>query len=683
MATRVISTSIKLDGEAEFKKQLSSVNSNLKNLNSDMRLVTEEFKGQANSLDALTAKDKILNEQVAQQKEKIQALEQAITEATDAYGENDKRVDDYRRSLNNAKADLIKLERELDQNNGYLDEAKKSADGAAKSIDGFGKEVKDATKDSKNLGSFFGGVGGNLGDLKKLVAGGAVAAGIQAVGSAIMDVVESTEEYRKIMGTLELSSQSAGYDAEETAEAYDRLYGVLGDTQATATTIANLQAIGLGQTDLMAVLDAAVGAWATYGDSIPIDGLAESINETIQAGQVTGTFADVLNWAGTNEDEFNEKLAAANSSAERANIVMEQLARQGLVDAGQSWRDLNPDITAANDAQNEWNKATGRLGEILAPVAANLKLFGADSVNFLVDTMETLPGALKGLIEDFGGLGENLVEGFINGIKKVWDGAVWTTKTLVNDIKDAFTGPDGLDEHSPSRWAKTVGEYMMDGLAIGMENGKGEVMETAEDIVDEVKARFDALTDGLEDLKDISDLQYDIWELTYGKNASESEKYDAKLKILNQQEAAQVGIVQAAQAAYEEVAEQYGETSVESYEYQKTLLEEEKKYYQLLDAINEVLRAKAALADADSAAAGSVLSSLSGGAPSTRSAASSKDVYGAVAAGVSSINQTAGSETPIYVQSVLEIDGREFARTTQAYYREADKSNPEVVSDKL
>ena len=72
--------------------------------------------------------------------------------------------------------------------------------------------------------------------------------------------MEDTEEYRKIMGTLETSSQAAGYTAEQTAESYEYLYGVLGDHQQTATTISNLQAIGLAQDDLNTMLDAAIGA---------------------------------------------------------------------------------------------------------------------------------------------------------------------------------------------------------------------------------------------------------------------------------------------------------------------------------------------------------------------------------------------------------------------------------------
>src|SRR5699024_12529896 len=50
------------------------------------------------------------------------------------------------------------------------------------------------------------------------------------------------------------------------------------------------------------------GAWATYGDSIPIDGLAESVNETIRTGTVTGTFADVLNWGSKEGETFGVML---------------------------------------------------------------------------------------------------------------------------------------------------------------------------------------------------------------------------------------------------------------------------------------------------------------------------------------------------------------------------------------
>ena len=250
MATRVISTSIKLDGEAEFKKQMSNVNSELKTLRTEMAYSEEAFKGQANTMEALTAKDKLLRREIEQQEEKVRALEKAVSDSTEAYGESDKRTDGWRQSLNRAKTDLLKMNRELEDNSKYLDEARKSADNAAESIDEFGREVKDAADQSDGIADLIG----SMSKLKDFAKGGVIGAaaigGLTAIKDAIFEVVDGTKEYRKIMGTLEVSSKKAGYSAEETQEAYRRLYAVLGDNQSAVTTVANLQAIGLSQKDL-------------------------------------------------------------------------------------------------------------------------------------------------------------------------------------------------------------------------------------------------------------------------------------------------------------------------------------------------------------------------------------------------------------------------------------------------
>lgn len=410
MATRTIATRLTLEGEKEYKKELGKVNQEIGLLSDKMKRADAEFRGQANSIEALTTKNDLLREAQQKQIDKIAKLQTAIEDCGEAYGENDEAVMRFKRQLEKAETDLIDLNDELNSNERYLDEARTSADKCAKSIDEYGKQVKDAAKatdDFNGAGGGKGGIGnliGQLGSLKKMLVGGAVVAGLKAASDAIIGIVDETEEYRKIMGTLETSAQAAGYTAEQTAESYEYLYGVLGDTQTAATTVANLQAIGLAQGELRDMIDSVIGAWATYGDSIPIDGLAEAVNETIQAGQVTGTFADVLNWAGVSEDEFNAKLAAANDSAERAQIVLNQLANQGLPETGKAWRDANEDIVAYNESQMKLDEAMGQLGETLAPVAAGLKdvfaegvYAAADAVAWLIEKIQTAINWLKDL----------------------------------------------------------------------------------------------------------------------------------------------------------------------------------------------------------------------------------------------------------------------------------------------
>ena len=410
MATRTIATRLTLEGEKEYKKELGKVNQEIGLLSDKMKRADAEFRGQANSIEALTTKNDLLREAQQKQIDKIAKLQTAIEDCGEAYGENDEAVMRFKRQLEKAETDLIDLNDELSSNERYLDEARTSADKCAKSIDEYGKQVKDAAKatdDFNGAGGGKGGIGnliGQLGSLKKMLVGGAVVAGLKATSDAIIGIVDETEEYRKIMGTLEASSQAAGYTAEQTAESYEYLYGVLGDTQTAATTVANLQAIGLAQGDLRDMIDSVIGAWATYGDSIPIDGLAEAVNETIKAGQVTGTFADVLNWAGVSEDEFNAKLAAANDSTERAQIVLNQLANQGLPETAKAWRDANEDVVAYNESQMKLDEAMGQLGETLAPVAAGLKdvfaegvYAAADAVAWLIEKIQTAINWLKDL----------------------------------------------------------------------------------------------------------------------------------------------------------------------------------------------------------------------------------------------------------------------------------------------
>ena len=407
MAVRTITTEISIANEAEFKRQMKAVNNSLAGMKSEMTKVSAEFDGQANSAEALRRKQALLQKQYDQQKEKVQALAAMLESAKSAYDDNSDVVLKYQKQLNYATVDLIKFDRELKNTDRYLEEAERSADGTSSSIDEFGNVVKKAGKNTENSSKefeFFGGklddikdavanlrnedgsfnlsnVLGALGDLKGALVGSAIVTAAKAVKDAIFDIVESSKEYRQIMGSLEVSSEAAGYTAEETAEAYELLQAVLGDTQKAATTVANLQAIGLTQEHLMDVVYAAIGAWDKYGDSIPIDSLSESINETIKVGKVTGVFADVLNWANITEDEFNKLLEQSIDNAGRANLVYGVMAQQGLPALGNAWIKNNQDIVTYNSAQEQLNAAMAELGELLTPAATAMLQFGATVVN--------------------------------------------------------------------------------------------------------------------------------------------------------------------------------------------------------------------------------------------------------------------------------------------------------------
>lgn len=349
-----IGPKIGIDGEAQFRKEINNLIQQQKTLSSEMKAVTSAFDKNTSAEEKSSATSKVLTQQIEVQKNRIQQLNDMLDKSTQKFGENDTRTLKWKEAVNSATAELNKMERQLQDT---------------------GKKVDDA-------GEKFSGF---VDVLKANLTADAIVSSIKGIASAISDVVEQTQEYRKIMGTLEASSQAAGYSASETEAAYSRLYGVLGDDQTTATTVANLQALHLDQSDLLDLVDMVTGAWATYGDSIPIDSLAEAVNETIRTGTVTGTFADVLNWAGQSEDDFNASLASASDEAGRANLVMQAMASQGLADTAEAWRQNNQDLVGANDAQREFMDISSQFSERVAPAVNAVKDGFNDVLQALLD----------------------------------------------------------------------------------------------------------------------------------------------------------------------------------------------------------------------------------------------------------------------------------------------------------
>lgn len=401
---------IGIDGEKEFRQELQNINQQLRTLGSEMKAVTSSFDAGDRSEEALAAQTDVLNRQIDAQRQKLQHLQRGLDAAADKYGETNTKTLKWAQAVNDARADLNRLESQLKSTTGEVDDYGDAVDGASSATGGLGGLLG---------GSGLGGI------LSKGLGVGAVVGGITAITSAITGLVDETQEYRRVMGALEASSAAAGYSAEQTSETYEQLYRVLGDNQTAATATANLQAVGLAQKDLYDMTELVIGAWARYGDSIPIDSLAESVNETIRAGQVTGTFADVLNWgsregetfgvtlresteankewndsvlaAESAEDYFNLALQECSTQAERADLVMQALAGQGLAQVAEGYHEVNAATEDANSAQAEYEEAQAGLAERLLPVKTALTQLASGGFDLLSSAIDGVVGAIKDL----------------------------------------------------------------------------------------------------------------------------------------------------------------------------------------------------------------------------------------------------------------------------------------------
>lgn len=433
-----IGPKIGIEGEKEFRNQIKQLNQEVKTFGSELKAAAAAAEAGEDAEKSLTKQKAALEKQIASQAEKLAALQKRLEQTADAFGENSTEALAMAKQVADAETDLYKMNSTLKKVSDELDDLEREARGAGDAVDGMGDDFDDAAKDMKKLGDEAkdagdslgkGGLGGALDELKGLLGGGAlgdivskglgigtVVGAVKELGSALMGVVTDTQEYRKIMASLDNSSKRAGYNAEQTRETYLQLYEVLGDQQTAATATANLQALGLSQQQLTQMTYSAIGAWATYGDSIPIDGLAEAINETVQTGKVTGTFADVLNWASgatetfgiqmrentkenedwnkqvqdcaSTEDYFNLALQQCKTESERVNLMLQHLSDQGLAQAGQAWRDSNEDITTVNRATAEYDEALADLGRTLAPVATAFMRFATVTIRSVISAIK-------------------------------------------------------------------------------------------------------------------------------------------------------------------------------------------------------------------------------------------------------------------------------------------------------
>ena len=278
---------------------------------------------------------------------------------------------------------------------------------------------------------------------------------------------------------------------------------------------------------------------------------------------------------------------------------------------------------------------------------------------------EIVNGFVEGL-PDIIEVGKQIVNGLWEGIRSLGSWLGDKVSGFFGDMVDGVKGFLGI--RSPSRVFASIGEFMMEGLAIGMENSKGEVMETAKDIIDEVKERFNSLTDVLTARQDVSELGYKLWERTAGANATEAEKYAKQLEFLSKEQSDQESVVEAAAAAYKKVVEQYGDNTAESYKYQKALYDELLSLQDILDKVNEVTAAKEKLAAMDTE---TVRFEDSGVAVASAG----------VVNGINSSKQSSISVPNAIDLTMKSEDGQIFGRWMVPFIRSEDKSNPEVVSD--
>lgn len=355
MATQPIKTRFELDGEKEYKAAVSEINASLRVLNSEMKLVSEQFKNNDKSVEALTASSDVLSRQILTQKEKIEALQAALKNSAEHYGEADARTKRWQTSLNNAQAELVKMERELKANSDAMEKNNEDLADLDEGLDTLDGGLLDTTESGKGLGDVLDDLTGKLGinlpegatsTLNSMVSlGGELTLLIGAFAAAAAAVVE----VEKALANLTLEQAAAAGEIQDVAmqtglstEAVQRYQYACDMIGVSFDTVASSQAKMIrSMADVQSGSETATATWNQLG--------IEVMNADGSLRDAQKVFLEVIDVLGQIEN-----------ATQRDAVSMEIF--------GRSAQDLNPLIVQGTDAFQAFYDKASDVKDILTDV---------------------------------------------------------------------------------------------------------------------------------------------------------------------------------------------------------------------------------------------------------------------------------------------------------------------------
>lgn len=361
------------------------------------RAIADGTKTAGESFSDLEAKLTETNAKIQEQRKVVSELKKELAAAKFSnIG-----VENAEKKLASAKNELKRLYDEAGKVYEQLDTMSDGMDSTAESAEGMAAGVKDAATQTKDLGEQVDKTGdtlGQMGDKSEKVGNGAesagkklkqtgddakgaaekigtmtvalgnlIARGIEKLISSLAKLVENTREARTGMAKLKVSAEEAGESMKHVEDTLRTLQGVSTDSKDNIEALANLlQADFKGET-LDEVVEALAGAVVRFPETLKIESLADSLQETIATGKGVGQFAELLERCGIDIDKFNERMERAGSMVARQNIVMQTLAQTGLAESYEAFEKNNGVLVNSNQAVYDYEQAMNTLAQTLEP----------------------------------------------------------------------------------------------------------------------------------------------------------------------------------------------------------------------------------------------------------------------------------------------------------------------------
>lgn len=417
MPTRQVNTDFKVTGEEKLKRAIAEINNGTKVLNSEMRKLTAEYDGNNDSVEFLTQKYDILERQMLSQKDKVEALKQAVADSAAAYGEADSRTQNWIIQLNNAEAALAntygemgRTQTAIENMDKSLDEVSDSTGSAAEGVTSLG-DVLDTVADKLGV-KLPDGISKFTGGLGKIPAStAAAAAGIAAVVAAgiklerkLMDITKESAAAAKELEALSLQSGVSAQDLQAFQYAEDFLdvsTDTLTDSLKDLTT--KMSDAKDGNEDVIAMFDqlgvSVTDAGGNLRDSYDvfldvIDGLGEMSNQAERDALAMGLINESAQKLNPLIEQGSGSLKKYAAEAENVGYILSN--------------DQLKALTAVDEAQSRLLKSQEAVSK---QISAEYAPYMSDALNQTRELIEKVGTALvdSGAVEAFGSILDSAV----------------------------------------------------------------------------------------------------------------------------------------------------------------------------------------------------------------------------------------------------------------------------------
>ena len=452
---------------AGFSIDISNLKAGLATANKLIRESEAEFKAAAAGMDDWSKSQEglekhitSLNKMVEVQGEKVKALQrekERIISTMQAEGKSHEEiaraVDDVNGRIIKESNTLERYKKDLDKAEGALNKFNAEQEDAADEANDAERELKDVAEAAKDAGDGFTVAKGAIADF----IGNGLSSLASAAGNMISDIAglsEETKEYRNNLAKLETEFENAGLKAYEASDQYNTLFRVLGDEGKATEASQQLIQLTNDTEKLYEWNTILTGVYAKWGDSLPVEALAEAINHTSKLGTVQGNLADALEWAGVSVDDFNVQLEKCRNEQERQELISKTL--NGIYgESAEKYREVNKSVMDANTAQARFTKAQAGLAEIIEPITTQVKNGFADILFSVLELVEgvdvdkvtdVISGGFQTFVDE---VIPAVQDGFqwvldnkdtiISGIAAIGAGfAVFKVASLINGVVDAI-----------------------------------------------------------------------------------------------------------------------------------------------------------------------------------------------------------------------------------------------------